>query len=247
MTLMEKNEVRCILLKAEDSVAVLPEGGKAGQSLSGTGVVLRDDIPAGHKAALRDIPRGGPVVKYGHPMGRASRDIAPGEKVHVHNVESALRAEWSMDWNPSGAGFGNLPVCALFSGYAREQGAPGIRNELWIIPIVGCVNEYLKFLADGYTPPPWIEKVRVLSHPYGCSQLGKDLDMTAAVLEGLARNPVQRGSSWPALGARISRGFSWRPVFLTSGRPGSFLSRKWTTTGSTSTVFSTSLRRRLPG
>ena len=84
---MEKNEVRCILLKPEDAVAVLPEGGKAGQSLSGTGVVLREDIPAGHKVALRDIPRGGPVIKYGHPMGRASRDIVRGEKVHVHNVE----------------------------------------------------------------------------------------------------------------------------------------------------------------
>lgn len=198
---MEKNEVRCILLKPEDAVAVLPEGGKAGRSLSGTGVVLREDIPAGHKVALRDIPCGGPVIKYGHPMGRASRDIVRGEKVHVHNVESALRAEWSMDWTPSGAGFrepaGPVP---MFAGYARDQGAPGIRNELWIVPIVGCVNEYLKFLADGYTPPPWIEKVRVLSHPYGCSQLGEDLDRTAAVLEGLARNPCAAGVVVAGLG-----------------------------------------------
>jgi len=206
VTEREKREVRCIVLKPEDSAAVLPEGGKAGECLSGTGVVLGEDIPPGHKAALRSILRGEPVIKYGHPMGRATRDIVPGEKVHVHNVESALRAEWDMAWTPSGAVFrepsGPVPV---FAGYAREQGAPGIRNELWIIPLVGCVNEYLKFLAGGYSPPPWIEGVRVLSHPYGCSQLGDDLDRTASVLEGLARNPCAAGVVLVGLGCENLR------------------------------------------
>ncbi len=202
----EKNGVRCILLKPGDSVAVLPEGGLAGQVLSGCGVILREDVPAGHKAALKDISQGSQVIKYGHPMGRATRPIAPGEKVHVHNVESGLSAEWNMTWTPSGAVFRDPPgPVPLFEGYAREQGAPGIRNELWIIPLVGCVNEYLKFLAEGYALPPWIGKVRVLSHPYGCSQLGEDLDRTAAVLEGLARNPCAAGAVLVGLGCENLR------------------------------------------
>jgi altronate hydrolase len=202
----DKRDIRCIVLKPGDSVAVLPEGGKAGECLSGTGVVLREDIPAGHKAALRSVLRGEPVIKYGHPMGRATMNIVPGEKVHVHNVESALRAEWDMTWTPSGAAFRepSVPV-PVFAGYAREQGAPGIRNELWIIPLVGCVNDYLKFLADGYSPPSWIERIRVLSHPYGCSQLGDDLDRTAAVLEGLARNPCAAGVVVAGLGCENLR------------------------------------------
>jgi len=195
------NEAGYILLKSEDSVVVLPEGGRVGQVLSGTGIVLKEDIPAGHKAAAKSIRKGTDVIKYGFAMGRASQDIAAGAMVHVHNVESSLSAEWELDWNPSETSFqepsGPVPV---FSGYARKQGAPGIRNELWIIPMVGCVNDYVKFLAEAYSLPPWIERIRVLSHPYGCSQLGEDLDRTAAVLEGLARNPCAAGVVLVGLG-----------------------------------------------
>ncbi|MGI6252009.1 MAG: UxaA family hydrolase [Aminivibrio sp.] len=194
-------EVRCIVLNSMDNVATLPGGGKAGQSLAGPGVVLREDVSPGHKAALRAISEGEPVIKYGHTMGRATKDIMAGEWVHVHNVESSLSTEWDMEWRSASPSFpaASAPV-PMFMGYEREQGPPGIRNELWIIPLVGCINDYLKFLAGSYSLPPWIGRIRVLAHPYGCSQLGDDLDRTAAVLEGLARNPCAAGVVLAGLG-----------------------------------------------
>ena len=193
--------LRFIQLAGGDNVAALPEGGGAGDLLAGIGVTLREAVGPGHKVALRDIPQGDSIVKYGHPMGLATKDIGKGEKVHVHNVRSALGPEWDLEWTPSKAQFqppvGPVPT---FWGYPRRDGAPGIRNELWVIPLVGCINDYLKFLAAEYPLPPWIEGVRVLAHPYGCSQMGDDLERTAATLEGLARNPCAAGVVLVGLG-----------------------------------------------
>ncbi len=201
MTEKNYDEVRCIVLNPADSAATLPGGGKAEQSLAGPGIVLREDVPPGHKAAVKAVRAGAPVIKYGHPMGRATKDILPGEWIHVHNVESALSAGWDMEWKSAPAPFPEaIEPVPMFRGYARDQGPPGIRNELWIIPLVGCVNDYLKFLAAGYSHPSWIGRVRVLAHPYGCSQLGDDLNRTAAVLEGLARNPCAAGVVLAGLG-----------------------------------------------
>ena len=194
---------RCIVLRENDSVAVLPEGGGAGSRLpfAEQELVLKEVIAPGHKIALRDIKQGERVVKYGFPIGVASRPIAAGEHVHVQNVRSALGHEWSPSWSPSPARLlSPLSPVPSFQGYRRTEGPPGIRNELWIIPTVGCVNEYLKFLAGAWTAPSWIENVRVLSHPYGCSQLGEDLERTAAVLAGLARNPCAAGVIIAGLG-----------------------------------------------
>jgi len=194
---------RCIVLRENDSVAVLPEGGGAGSRLpfAERELVLKEVIAPGHKIALRDIKQGERVVKYGFPIGVASRPIAAGEHVHVQNVRSALGHEWSPSWNPSPARLlSPLSPVPSFQGYRRTEGPPGIRNELWIIPTVGCVNEYLKFLAGAWTAPSWIENVRVLAHPYGCSQLGEDLERTASVLAGLARNPCAAGVIVAGLG-----------------------------------------------
>lgn len=194
-------DLQFIQLNDGDNVAVLPRGGKAGDRLAGTPLTLREDIGPGHKAALRAIPEGTPVVKYGHTMGLATVDIGEGERVHVHNVRSALRPQWDLEWTPSEGRFqpplGPVPK---FRGFPRREGAPGIRNELWIIPLVGCINDYLKFLAAQYPVPPWIDRVRVLAHPYGCSQMGDDLERTAATLEGLARNPCAAGVVLAGLG-----------------------------------------------
>lgn len=199
---MESNtsEARSILLRENDSVAVLPEGGREG-ALTAAGVLLRADIAPGHKIALRDIGQGERVLKYGFPIGVASRPISAGEHVHVHNVRSELGPEWSPSWSAASVPFPSSSSPApSFQGYRRKEGVPGIRNELWIIPTVGCVNEYLKFLAGEWTPPSWIENVRVLAHPYGCSQLGEDLERTTVVLAGLARNPCAAGIVVAGLG-----------------------------------------------
>ena len=197
-----ESKIRCILLNDRDNVAVLPEGGGRGAYLPCMPEQpLGEDIPPGHKVAVKEIRTEENIIKYGHSIGLAARPIKRGEWVHTHNARSALREEWDMTWTPcpstpEGGGI-DIPV---FEGFARNEGAPGVRNDLWIIPTVGCINEYLRHLAESYVPDPWITNVRVLAHPFGCSQLGEDLERTVAVLAGLARNPCAAGVVVAGLG-----------------------------------------------
>ena len=126
----------------KDTVAValrpLPAGHTA--EVAGASVTLADDVPMGHKVALRDIAAGEPVVKYGFPIGAATRAIPAGGHVHVHNLRTLLSGEKTYAWAPTHpAPEPAEPVC--FPGYRREDGRVGIRNELWIVPTVGCVND----------------------------------------------------------------------------------------------------------
>lgn len=179
-----------------DNVAVAVEGLKKGApvSLDGALVVLRQDIPAGHKFAVRDIQSGEKVVKYGFPIGHAAEDIQAGSHVHTHNVRSDLRSLLDYRYEPN---FAELsPVSAkTFLGYKRPDGKVGIRNEVWIIPTVGCVNAVAKQIevqAQQYVRGG-LEAVVAYSHPYGCSQLGGDLLYTQRALCGLIRHPNAGG------------------------------------------------------
>jgi altronate hydrolase len=160
------------------------------------GLEVRDDIPAGHKIAARPIASGAPVVKYGYPIGVATRDIAPGEHVHVHNLESTLRGDLE-----AGPVAGSRPrprpaagEAATFEGFRRSDGRVGIRNEIWIVNTVGCVNNAAERIAAAARgelcgPGSSIEGVFAFPHPFGCSQLGRDLESTQKVLAGLVRHP----------------------------------------------------------
>ena len=152
-------------------------------------VEVRDD---GHKYALRPIPAGAPVVKYGLPIGHAIRDIAPGEHVHTHNLKTDLAGNLEYAYAPD---FAAPPVHCdrTFLAFPRPDGQFGIRNDLWVIPTVGCVNALARRLADavhGFA----------LEHPYGCSQLGDDHDRTANLLAALARHPNAGGVLVVSLG-----------------------------------------------
>ena len=111
------------------------------------------DIPAGHKLALRDIKAGENIVKYGFPVGVATKDIKAGEWVHIHNVRTALdeTAEYRYDSLPAAAcdssRLKNAVNPSEFNGYLRSNGRAGVRNEIWIIPTVGCVNSIATKLA----------------------------------------------------------------------------------------------------
>ena len=159
---------------------------------------LATDIPAGHKVALRPIKAGEVVRKYGFAIGLATRDIAPGEHVHEHNVRSGLGADTALAWSgapaiaadASAAGLGP----ATFLGYRRPDGAVATRNEIWIINTVACVNvpaeRIARLAAEKFVRPgSGIDGVQSFSHPYGCSQLGDDLRHTQKILAGLARHP----------------------------------------------------------
>lgn len=162
-------------------------------------VILTDNnpvAPRGHKIALRNIAKGEPVVKYGFPIGRATQDIAEGEWVHSNNLATALGANEEYTYNPSR----NTPAVKTepltINGYLRSNGEIGIRNELWIVPTVGCVNGQANAIVERLRQEvdlTGIDDVRAFTHNYGCSQLGQDHANTRAALAALVRHPNAGG------------------------------------------------------
>ena len=152
-------------------------------------VEIRDN---GHKYARKNISCGEKVVKYGMPIGSAVCDIAAGEHVHTHNCRTDLAGQLEYTYTPDFV----VPekVCTrTFMGFRRPDGQVGIRNDIWVIPTVACVNKLARKLAES------VDGV-ALEHPYGCSQLGEDHETTANVLAALAHNPNAGGVLVVALG-----------------------------------------------
>ena len=156
------------------------------------------DIPFGHKIACKGIPKGSPVIKYGYAIGCATADIAAGEHVHSHNLKTALGEQLDYSYEPELVAAPE-PRGDHFMGFRRSDGKVGIRNEIWIIPTVGCVNSIGAAVAQkardfiAATGSGSISGVYSFSHPYGCSQLGQDHENTKKVLCALARHPNAGG------------------------------------------------------
>jgi altronate hydrolase len=182
----------------QDNVAVAIEALAAGTILdfAGKKITVKTAIPAGHKIALVDIAKGTNVVKYGFPIGTATTAIAAGDWVHTHNVHSRLGNLLEYTYEPVAAVNKKAAAPALnlpdtFLGYARENGQVGIRNEVWIVPTVGCVNAIacaIERKAQEFIMPG-IDGVYAYTHPFGCSQLGDDQGHTQKILSGLVHNP----------------------------------------------------------
>ncbi len=194
-----------IVFSPGDTVAILLEPANAGDVIEWDDekITLFSGAPQGFKIALKDVEEGAEILKYGEPLGVATRTILRGEVVHSHNLKSALTGElhvppWERPLSPEP--LLEEPQGGTFFGYRRQNGRVGIRNELWIIPTVGCINGLLRGLIQDYPKPRWISAVRVLEHPWGCSQLGDDLDNTRKVLAGLAHNPNAAGVLVAAMG-----------------------------------------------
>lgn len=143
------------------------------------------NLETGHKIALYDIDKGADIIKYGYPIGYATEDIAKGDSVHSHNMKTKLGGILAYEYEPD---FTTLQAEEPFkvNAYLRPNGDIGIRNDVWIVPTVGCVNSIAKKLS---------EKTGALcfSHPYGCSQLGGDHKTTQLVLRGLINHPNAGG------------------------------------------------------
>ena len=188
-------------------VAVALEPLKAGETISyGEGeVTLLEDLPMGHKVALRAIKMGEPVIKYGYPIGKALADIPCGAHVHTHNLKTLLSGELEYTWDPIEVEEKHLPP-RTFMGYPRADRRPGIRNELWIIPTVGCVNDVAKTLAAMAQELVGgsVEGVYAFTHPYGCSQLALDQDNTRKALADFAVHPNAGGVLLLGLGCENS-------------------------------------------
>lgn len=181
-----------IRITEQDNVAVALHPVHAGETLdaNGVSVTAREDVPQGHKIALAPIRTGEAVVKYGCAIGYAQQDIAAGQWVHTHNMRTGLSGEQEYVYEPSVRPL-TPALPETFRGYRRRDGRAAVRNEIWIIPTVGCVNDIAKKLAvdNQDLVRGSIDGLYAFTHPYGCSQTGADHAQTRRLLAALARHP----------------------------------------------------------
>ena len=204
----EKKEMQdFIRIHEDDNVAVALRPIALGESLT-VGqyqVTIGEEIPQGHKFALKPIAKGEEVIKYGFRIGFAKEDIAAGGWVHVHNLKTALGDLLEYQYEPVASGL-KESAHAYFDGYRRADGKVGVRNEIWIIPTVGCVNSIAQALekkAKKFVGGN-VEDVIAFTHPYGCSQMGDDQENTRKVLADMIHHPNAGGVLVLGLGCENS-------------------------------------------
>lgn len=200
---------RAIRVHDADNVATAIADMAAGDTLfDGADIRAAVAIGRGHKIALAPIARGEAVTKYGFPIGTATADIAAGDHVHSHNLATALGSdgEYSYPARPVDASPGAASAPA-FSGYVRPDGRVGTRNEIWILPTVGCVGNLAARVARiaGARHAGRVDGVHPFKHPFGCSQLGDDLGHTRALLAALAQHPNAGGVLIVGLGCESNQ------------------------------------------
>lgn len=144
------------------------------------------NLENGHKYATKDINANEKIIKYGNPIGHAICDIKCGEHIHSHNMKTNLSDKFEYEYKPNYTPIEKVDCDITFKGYVRDNGDVGIRNEIWIINTVGCVNKVAKKLAQ-------ITGARHFEHPFGCSQLGGDHQTTQLILKGLVNHPNAAG------------------------------------------------------
>lgn len=144
------------------------------------------NLENGHKYALCDIARGENIIKYGSAIGHATEDIKKGNHVHTHNIKTNLSGNLEYTYNYKDYGIESVNTDRTFMGYVRENGDIGIRNEIWIVNTVGCVNKVAQKLAEK-------TGARYFPHPFGCSQLGDDQTVTQLILKGMVNHPNAAG------------------------------------------------------
>ncbi len=181
-----------IRINPADNVAVALHAAPKGTvcSVDGFTVTASEDIPQGHKIALSPVAECDNVIKYGFPIGHATADIHPGCWVHTHNMTTNLSGEVEYTYTPDVHPL--EPVAPEnFMGYRRRDGKVGVRNEIWIIPTVGCVNDVAKALVreNQHLVTGSIDGLYTFPHPFGCSQTGGDHAQTRRLLAALTRHP----------------------------------------------------------
>ncbi len=156
-------------------------------------VMLEGEL-SGHKVAICDIKKGDNVIKYGYPIGHATENIKAGDHVHTHNVKTNLSGTLEYTYTPRLAS-NEIAPCRTFDGFVREDGSVGIRNEIWIVNTVGCVNKTSEIIAREANKlyGDRCDGVFSFVHPFGCSQLGDDQVTTQKILKGLVNHPNAGG------------------------------------------------------
>ena len=201
--------MKIIRINSSDNVAVCLKKAEKGSTFSGSGIDIaaQEDIPAGHKIALCDIAAGDRIIKYGFPIGIAKEDIKKGHWVHTHNVRTGLSGQLEYSYSPTEVKSLSKPSSDKgFMGFRRKDGRVGVRNQIWIIPTVGCVNGIAKTLEREAAKMIGgsVDDVFAFTHPYGCSQLGDDQDNTRKALADLISHPNAGGVLVIGLGCENS-------------------------------------------
>lgn len=185
-----------ILVHDTDDAAIALADLSKGETytVSGHTLTLVTDIPFGHKVALRSIKKGENIVKYGNPIGHATQDIPCGAHIHTHNLATNLSGVIEYTYHPNRTRidqFAKNTQTATFEGYPRTDGRVGVRNELWIVPTVGCINQTASRLAAQAKAEfgHLFDDVCAYTHNMGCSQLGDDQVTTMRLLAGIIANP----------------------------------------------------------
>ena len=196
-----------IRINESDNVAVALRPIARGEALTvgDYHITTQEDIPQGHKFALKPIGTGSEIIKYGFRIGYAKTDIPAGGWVHVHNIKTALGDLISYEYHPAVSELKET-AHASFDGFRRTDGKVGVRNEIWIVPTVGCVNSIAKALekkAQKFISGT-VEDVIAFTHPYGCSQMGDDQENTRELLADMIHHPNAGGVLVLGLGCENS-------------------------------------------
>lgn len=198
---------KAIKIHSKDNVAVALQPLKQGEviSLGGQDVTLVEDIEQGHKFALADLPENTNIIKYGTVIGHTTKEVKTGAHVHVENIRTNLGDVLEYTYTPETF---EQPAAQgrTFKGFVRKNGDVGIRNEIWIIPTVGCVNNIVQTVerqAQSLIKGS-IDGIHAFTHPYGCSQMGGDQENTRRVLADLIVHPNAGGVLVLGLGCENS-------------------------------------------
>lgn len=177
-----------------DSVVVCLRAMKAGETVSADGkvITLLQDVPAGHKVLIEDKNEGEDIIKYGYPIGHAKKNLKAGEWVDENNLKTNLAGTLEYTYNPVDDKLSIAKENRTFKGYVRKNGDVGVRNEIWVVPTVGCVNGIAERVAkqlEEETKLEGIDAVHAWHHNYGCSQLSEDHEATRKVLRDIVLHP----------------------------------------------------------
>lgn len=187
-------ETKFLKINPADNVAVAIAPLSAGEKINvdGQEITLNEDIPAGHKFALKNLAEGENVIKYGYPIGHAREARRQGDWMNEHNIQTNLSGLLEYTYHPVKADLDIADRHLTFKGYRRKNGDVGVRNEIWIIPTVGCVNGIANQLAEALraeTGGKGVDAIMAYPHNYGCSQLGDDHENTKKILRDMALHP----------------------------------------------------------
>jgi altronate hydrolase len=209
--------MKFIKINNSDNVAVTLNDIEKGEVLNveGIDVLIKNNIPAGHKFALTNISANSNVVKYGYPIGHARENIEQGDWINEKTIKTNLEGLLEYEYNPHEVSI-DIPQQNLsFMGYKRSNGDVGIRNEIWLIPTVGCVNGTINSLAEklrNETQNKGVDAIVAYPHNYGCSQLGEDHENTRKILRNMVLHPNVGGVLIVGLGCENNQVNSFREL-----------------------------------